>query len=99
YVDEVLQLARLFDSGGQQMTFTLDRLQVSLDHARRAVAKANRKLVAAQRVVRASWRSERSLRARAARARLLSDRLDLERLAAQAGVVLARAESRAAQAR
>ena len=49
YVDEVLQLARLFDSGGQQMTFTLDRLQVSLDHARRALAKANRRLVAAQR--------------------------------------------------
>jgi murein DD-endopeptidase MepM/ murein hydrolase activator NlpD len=99
YVDEVLQLARLFDSGGQQMTFTLDRLQVSLDHARRAVAKTNRKLVAAQRVVRARWLRERTLRARAARAKLLSDRLDLERLAAQAGVALARAQGRAAQAR
>jgi murein DD-endopeptidase MepM/ murein hydrolase activator NlpD len=99
YVDEVLQLARLFDSGGQQMTFTLDRLQVSLDHARRTVAKANRRLVAAQRVVRARWLRERSLRARAARATLLSDRLDLERLAAQAGVALARAQARAAQAR
>ena len=99
YVDEVLQLARLFDSGGQQMTFTLDRLQVSLDHARRAVAKANRKLVAAQRVVRARWKHERSLRARAAQAKLLSDRLDLDRLAAQAGVALSRAQGRAAQLR
>ena len=99
YVDEVLQLARLFDSGGQQMTFTLDRLQVSLDHARRAVAKANRRLVAAQRVVRARWLHERSLSARAARATLLSDRLDLERLAAQAGIVLTKAQARATQAR
>jgi murein DD-endopeptidase MepM/ murein hydrolase activator NlpD len=99
YVDEVLQLARVFDSGGQQMTFTLDRLQVSLDHARRAVAKANRKLVAAQRVVRARWRLERSLRSRAARAPLLSDRLDLERRAAQAGVSLVRAQTRAGRAR
>ncbi len=99
YVDEVLQLARLFDSGGQQMTFTLDRLQVSLDHARRAVAKANRRLVAAQHVVRARWVRERSLRARAARATLLSDRLDLERLAAQARIVLAKAQARAAEAR
>jgi len=99
YVDEVLQLARLFDSGGQQMTFTLDRLQVSLDHARRAVAKANRRLVAAQRVVRARWLRQRSLSARAARATLLSDRLDLERLAAQAGIVLTKAQARATQAR
>jgi murein DD-endopeptidase MepM/ murein hydrolase activator NlpD len=99
YVDEVLQLARLFDSGGQQMTFTLDRLQVSLDHARRAVAKANRRLVAAQRVVRARSLRERSLRVRAARATLLSDRLDLERLAARAGILLAKAQARAAHAR
>lgn len=99
YVDEVLQLARLFDSGGQQTTFTLDRLQVSLDHARRAVAKANRRAVAAQRVVRVRWLRERSLTARAARAALLSDRLDLERLAAQAEIVLAKAQARAAQAR
>jgi murein DD-endopeptidase MepM/ murein hydrolase activator NlpD len=89
----------LFDSGGQQTTFTLDRLQVSLDHARRAVAKANRRLLAAQRVVGARWLHERSLRSRAARATLLSDRLDLERLAAQAGIVLAKAQTRAAQAR
>jgi Peptidase family M23/Transglycosylase SLT domain len=99
YVDEVLQLARVFDSGGRQMTFTLDRLQVSLDHARRAVAKANRKLVSEQGVVRARWLHERSLRARAAHAKLLSDRLDLERRAAQAGLVLARAQASAAQAK
>jgi murein DD-endopeptidase MepM/ murein hydrolase activator NlpD len=99
YVDEVLQLARLFGSGGVQATFTLDRLQVSLDQARSAVVRANRKLVAAQRVVRRRWARERSLRIRAARAALLSDRFDLEQQAAQAGVVLAEAQARVAALR
>jgi len=45
YVDEVLQLAQVFGSGGVQTTFTLDRLQVSLTAARTRVVRANRKLV------------------------------------------------------
>jgi murein DD-endopeptidase MepM/ murein hydrolase activator NlpD len=99
YVDEVLQLAQLFGSGGTQTTFTLDRLQVSLTASRKRVVRANRKLVAAQRVVRRLWLHERSLRRRASHARLLSDQLDLDRLAAQAGVVRAQAQDRAARAR
>src|SRR6266566_8589297 len=99
YVDEVLQLARLFGSGGVQTTFTLDRLQVSLDSARTAVVHANRKLVAAQRQVRKVWLYERSLKRRAGAARVLSDRLELDRLAAQAGVVRSEAQARAARAR
>src|ERR1043166_2180508 len=99
YVDEVLQLAELFGSGGVQTTFTLDRLQVSLTAARKRVVRANRKLVAAQRVVRQLWLHERSLRRRAAHARVLSDQLDLDRLAAQAGLVRAQAQDRAARAR
>jgi len=99
YVDEVLQLAQLFGSGGVQTTFTLDRLQVSLDAARKRVVQANRKLVAAQKQVRKLWLHERVLRRRAAAARGLSDRLDLDRLAAQAGVVRSEAQSRAAEAR
>ena len=99
YVDEVLQLARLFDSGGVQTTFTLDRLQVSLDQARSAVVRANRRLVAEQRVARARSARERSLRIRASRAALLSDRLDLEQRAAQAGVALAAAQARVAALR
>src|SRR5437764_2616254 len=99
YVDEVLQLARLFDSGGVQTTFTLARLQVSLDQARSAVVRANRKLVAEQRVARARGARERSLRIRAARAALLSDRLDLEQQAAQADVALAAAQARVAALR
>ena len=99
YVDEVLQLARLFGSGGVQTTFTLDRLQVSLDSARTAVVHANRKLLAAQRQVRKLWLYERSLKRRAGAARVLSDRLELDRLAAQAGVVRSEAQARAARAR
>jgi murein DD-endopeptidase MepM/ murein hydrolase activator NlpD len=99
YVDEVLQTAQLFGSGGVQTTFTLDRLQVSLDAARSHVVRANRKLLAAQKQARRLWLHERKLRRRAAAAHLLSDQLDLDRLAAQAGVVRAEAQSRAAQAR
>src|SRR5437867_1464043 len=64
YVDEVLQLARLFDAGGQQVTFGLDRLQISLDNARETVVTANRRLVAAQRQARKLWLHERVLRRR-----------------------------------
>jgi murein DD-endopeptidase MepM/ murein hydrolase activator NlpD len=99
YVDEVLQLAQLFGSGGVQATFTLDRLQVSLDAARTRVVRANRRLVTAQRQLRKLWLHERSLRVRAAHAQVLSDQLELDRLAAQAGVVRSEAQSRAAHAR
>jgi murein DD-endopeptidase MepM/ murein hydrolase activator NlpD len=99
YVDEVLQLAQLFGSGGEQTTFTLDRLQVSLDAARTAVVRANRRLVAAEQQVRRLWLHERSLKRRAANAKLLSDELDLDRLAAQADVVRSAAQARAARAR
>jgi murein DD-endopeptidase MepM/ murein hydrolase activator NlpD len=99
YVDEVLQLSRLFDSGGEQTTFTLDRLQVSLGKARRAVAHANRTLVAAQRVARGRWLRERALRIRAGHASSLSDRLALDQRAAQAGVLRAAAHARVSQLR
>jgi len=99
YVDEVLQLTRLFGSGGTGVTFTLDRLQVSLEQARGTVVKANRKLLAAERVGRARWKRVRSLRLRAARTKLLSDRLALERRATLAGVAFANARARAADAR
>jgi murein DD-endopeptidase MepM/ murein hydrolase activator NlpD len=99
YVDEVLQLAQVFGTGGVHTTFTLDRLQVSLDAARHQVVRANRKLVAAQKQVRKLWLHERKLRRRAADAKTLSDQLELDRLAAQAGVVRSEAQSGAAQAR
>jgi murein DD-endopeptidase MepM/ murein hydrolase activator NlpD len=94
YVDEVLQLARLFRSGGVDATFSLDRLQVSLDHARAAVVRANNRLVAAQRVASNLAVRERGLRHRIAAAGVLSDQLALERVAAQIGVRHASAGTR-----
>jgi murein DD-endopeptidase MepM/ murein hydrolase activator NlpD len=94
YVDEVLQLAQLFDAGGQQVTFSLDRLQISLDNARHAVVKANRRLVAAQGHARLLWLHERALRRRLAAAKVLSDQFDLQRRAVQAGVIRAAAQAR-----
>jgi murein DD-endopeptidase MepM/ murein hydrolase activator NlpD len=86
YVDEVLQLAQLFGSGGVDATFDLDRLQVSLDQAREKVVRANRKLVRALRGLRALDRTERRVARRTAGTSLLSDRLALDRRTAQLSV-------------
>jgi murein DD-endopeptidase MepM/ murein hydrolase activator NlpD len=94
YVDEVLQLAQLFGTGGVDATFNLDRLQTSLDKARGAVVQNNHKLLKALRSVRALARHERAIQRWAARTRLLSDRLALDRRAVQAGVVRAEAQAR-----
>jgi murein DD-endopeptidase MepM/ murein hydrolase activator NlpD len=94
YVDEVLQLAQLFGSGGVDATFRLDRLQVSLSHARAAVVRANRRLVAAERHARVLRLRERGFGRRAAAASVLSDQLALERRAVQVGVLHASAQAR-----
>jgi hypothetical protein len=94
YVDEVLQLAQLFGSGGVDATFNLDRLQVSLDQSRKAVVHANRKVLKAEGDLRALSRREASLRRRAASARLLSDQLALDQRAVQLGVRVSDARAR-----
>jgi murein DD-endopeptidase MepM/ murein hydrolase activator NlpD len=94
YVDEVQQLAQLFNAGGVDATFNLDKLQISLDKARAVVVQTNRKLVKALRSVRALARHERTLQRRAVATRLLSDRFALDRRAAQAGVVRTAAQAR-----
>jgi murein DD-endopeptidase MepM/ murein hydrolase activator NlpD len=99
YVDEVLQFAQLVGSSGVDATFTLDRLQVSLDQTRGVVVRANRKLVKAQQRERSAARRERLLGRRAAATTLLSNRLALERQAVQAGVVRAAAQARVADLR
>jgi murein DD-endopeptidase MepM/ murein hydrolase activator NlpD len=86
YVDEVLQLAHTFGSGGLDTTFKLDRLQVSLDGAREDVAKVNRQLLAALRVQRGLAKRERRWKARAEGAQLLSNQLDLQKTATLVGV-------------
>ena len=86
YVRDVLDLAALYDNGGGVLTFSLDRLQLKLDAARKQVSKANRRHVEAVRRARALRRVERSLVAGAGRAELLSSKLELERRAVQAGI-------------
>jgi murein DD-endopeptidase MepM/ murein hydrolase activator NlpD len=86
YVDEVLQLAHTFGSGGLDTTFKLDRLQVSLDGARKDVAEANRQLLAALRDQRALAKQESRWRAKAEGAQLLSKQLELQKTATLVGV-------------
>jgi len=99
YVDEVLQLAQLFGSGGVDATFDLDRLQVSLDGAREKVVRANRKLVRALRGLRALEGVEQGLTGRANATSLLSDRLALDRRTAQLSVRRSLAQGRVANLR
>jgi len=94
YVDEVLQLAQLFGNGGVDATFNLDRMQVSLEQNRQAVVQANRKVLKAERELRALSRREAALRRREASARLLTDRLALDRRAVQVGVLAEAARAR-----
>jgi murein DD-endopeptidase MepM/ murein hydrolase activator NlpD len=84
YVDDVMQLAKLYGHGGTGVAFSFDRLQVRLDTARETVARANHRLVSATKRERSTARGARSLHARADRARLLSDRLALLKDAVQA---------------
>ncbi|MGB2953914.1 MAG: lytic murein transglycosylase [Gaiellaceae bacterium] len=95
YVDQVVQLAQLFGSGGLNAGFQLEQQQLSLTEASLNVVKANRAVVAAQGQERKLLARERRIRARANRASLLSAQLELER---QAGLVAATRASVAAGA-
>ena len=99
YVDEVLQLAHTFGSGGLDTTFKLDRLQVSLDGARKDVAEANRQLLAALRDQRALAQQESRWQVRAEGAQLLSKQLELQKTATLVGVRVHAAAVRVARLR
>jgi murein DD-endopeptidase MepM/ murein hydrolase activator NlpD len=86
YVDEVLQLAQTFGEGGIDLTYRLDRLQVSLDQARREVAQAGQKLARAERTERLLARVERRAIRRAQGVALLSRQLELQKAATLIGV-------------
>src|ERR671936_451604 len=81
YVDEVLQLARIFGAGGPSAAFSLDHVQQSLTDAQRDVVRQNRALVAALARARVLEREKQRLLERADRASLLSARPDLEKQA------------------
>jgi hypothetical protein len=99
YVDEVMQLAQLFGNGGVDATFSLDRMQVSLDQARNKVVHANQQLLRAERDLRMLSGRERALRRHEAASRLLTDQLSLDRRATQLGVQRAAAAARVSDLR
>ena len=74
YVQEVLSLADLYGQSGT-IAFSLDRLQVNLDGARRAVAGAGDRLIAAQQDEARLGRAVAHWQARANGEALLSNRL------------------------
>jgi murein DD-endopeptidase MepM/ murein hydrolase activator NlpD len=83
YVNEVLDLAQLYGTD-RTVAFTLDRLQQGLDAARRTLAVAGDRLLAAHRAERAATKTANHLRTLAAAAPLLSDRLVYEQRASAA---------------
>ena len=97
YVDEVLQLAQSFGTGGLDATFNADPLQASFAENTQAVAEARDQLAGAERDLRALSRRERVLQRRTAAASLLSDRLELDRRAVRFGVRVDAARARVAQ--
>ena len=99
YVDEVLDFAKLYGQDGVGVAFTYDRLQVRLQSAERTVAHQNRVLVRATLAERRLARRAAALSAKADAARLLSDRLALEKRAFQVDARRAAAAQAIAKAR
>jgi murein DD-endopeptidase MepM/ murein hydrolase activator NlpD len=93
YVKEVLDLANVYGSS-TGVVLSLDRLQMSLDAARKDVVDASTRLIAAQKVLRALNGDVARRSAIAERAPLLSDRLTLE---AVAGRIAIRRDAQAAR--
>ncbi|MDX6514579.1 MAG: hypothetical protein QOH73_245 [Gaiellaceae bacterium] len=77
YVREVLDIAKLYGTGGQELTFSLDRVQVDLSAASNVVAQANGDLVAARHTLKVLARKAARLATQARTASLLSQRADL----------------------
>jgi murein DD-endopeptidase MepM/ murein hydrolase activator NlpD len=83
YVNEVLNLARLYGVGGVGVTFSLDRMQVRLNAAEKLVAEQNNVVVRATLLERQLAKRTQALYVRADQAKLLSDRLELQKRAFQ----------------
>jgi murein DD-endopeptidase MepM/ murein hydrolase activator NlpD len=81
YVNEVLELARVYGQAGPAQTADLQHLQASLDGARTRVVAANRAAVAADLALRRLQRRSQTLHAKAEAIELLSDRLAAEKRA------------------
>ena len=106
YVNEVVSISKLFGAAGSGETFALDQMQESLSTAQQSLADAASQLAAAQRLESTLSRVYERRLAKVSSARLLSDRLSLQRLAVLAGVrrdgataAVARAQARVDAAR
>jgi murein DD-endopeptidase MepM/ murein hydrolase activator NlpD len=93
YVEEVLQLAAAYGSGGGELASSLEALHVSLDQAQQDVVDAKAAVRAGQERVGKLASAERSLLLDAADGELLDDRLQAAQEAGQAGVELALARA------
>src|SRR5439155_18168290 len=82
YVDEVMQLAQQYDTGGAAFATQLQATQEQLDAAKQAVVDANDKLLAAQANLTDLQQREDDLLQKANDAGDLSTRLDAQRAAA-----------------
>jgi murein DD-endopeptidase MepM/ murein hydrolase activator NlpD len=83
YVQEVLDLARVYGSGTIAQTADLEQVQAALEKARAQVVAANRSLVSAQSRMDVLRATSAKLHRRIDKAALLSDRLAAERRAVQ----------------
>jgi murein DD-endopeptidase MepM/ murein hydrolase activator NlpD len=82
YVQEVLDLARVYGQSGITQTVDLQKVQAQLDEARQEVVRANERLLSAQDQEEQARKVSQGLHARVDAAALLSDRLAAERRAA-----------------
>jgi murein DD-endopeptidase MepM/ murein hydrolase activator NlpD len=98
YVKEVLSISKLFGSAGSGTTFQLDQMQESLATAQQELADAGSQLAAAQSVERRLNRVYARRLALVSSARILSDRLELQRRAVLTGVRRDNASAAVAQA-
>ena len=79
YVNEVLDLARVYGGGGLTQTAGLQQMQANLDAARQSVVRANAALVSAREREQQFLAVAQQLHARVGAAALLSDRLAAQR--------------------
>ncbi|MGZ4360247.1 MAG: lytic murein transglycosylase [Gaiellaceae bacterium] len=93
YVNEVVSLAQVFGSD-PSVTFELDGLQISLQHAEQRLARASVRLNQAASAARALRSTQRALDLRAQRTALVSDRGPLRMRAVQVSAQAAQVEAR-----
>ena len=98
YVDEILDLARLYGQNGFDISFTYDKRQVDLQAAEKAIATQNRAVVSATLRARRLAGRARAMYARADAAPLLTKRLALQKRAFQIGTRQAAATASVAAA-